>query len=274
MCARDVIIDYLVISERRLPISECASHDDVSPSLSEPPPPRLRADDDELRRALPLSADFARVSRGVVADAGSPTSDLERTNLDALVGVFEPAAALDVVVSRSCRRCVRGVTGVDDEVVLSAALLLGALSTLFARRARWGVVGVGVLLGGILRVGPGDLGGIAVLLLLLFLDDALLVPLSSGVLGSARRTGPGECDAGNFRSPPSGDADVFERLSRIEPVRTKFFRSGADALMLSALAASVTFRRAALVRRSVVGVFGAAPPAPVASLCPQPECLL
>ena len=75
----------------------------------------------------------------------------------------------------------------------------------------------------------------------------------------------------------SGDADVFVRLSRIEPVRTKFLRSGADAFTFNALAASAKFRRAALTRRSLVGVFGAAAAVGdvTSALCaPQPECLL
>ena len=107
-------------------------------------------------------------------------------------------------------------------------------------------MGVGVLLGGILRVGAGDLGASA--------DDALrttefvlLLLFSSGVAGSARRTGPGECDNGADRLPlASGAADVFVRLSRIEPVRTKFLRcSATGAPMLSALAVSVRLRRLA-----------------------------
>lgn len=177
-------------------------------------------------------SDFERTKRGVVAPL------VLLLLLFVLLPVPEAVFVLSLVVALE-RRCITGVVALDAD------------ESTFARRARCGVVGVGVLLGGALRTGPGDLGGTGALETLLLVVVDLLLLLSSGVAGRLRRTGPGECDVSvERRLLCSGAADVLLRLSRIEPVRTKFLRSGAGALILSALAVSVSERRVALARLS------------------------
>ena len=171
---------------------------------------------------------FLDCCRAATSRDVSPTIDLARvtpiTDRRGVVGVCEP----DDDVSE--RRCVVGVVAVFLALVSSVSVEIFRLSL--------GVVDRAPLK--LFLFGPGDLGACAVE------EEARG---SSGVVGSILRVTPGDFVTALARV--SGGADHLLRLSRIDPVRTKFCRSGAVAVIVSAFVVSVIDRCRAAVRREV-----------------------
>ena len=217
---------YLVINERSLRNPDVVGLTSASlvTSLAESPSPRSRLCADERRddvtdADLTFRCRLTAVSRDV-----SPTIDFDRVTVGVerrdVVGVCDPDA--DVTE----RRCVVGVV---------------ALPSMDALRVRRGVVAVRTV-DALFRFKPGDLGASVAEVRL---DDG-----SSGVAGSILRATLGECDV-TALARLRGGADHLLRLSRIDPVRTKFWRSGAFDVIVNAFVVSVMDRCRAAARRDV-----------------------